>query len=289
MPTAGAAPGGGIKLSLTLANPISSTEIATVLPLLNGIKWPGRDFPVLEACVRPIACLDRHRNSWGGSWSSNYFEDSFSFSPGTLQSQAEKKRKQGSKFEVEEMPALCLIGPRRTIVGVEINPNVARDRFARVFDGPLFAKRIVEAYKRDSRVAWLDVQERIACKPFAEADFRSWHSRRPKNQGDSLVWEPSKRRADCEALAKQVARILSVAADTRRLWTIFREAFPDWNQAPSDMVLSPVERGAGRSVVVGWVDDLPIEVPVDESTMEFLTGVARSFGWDWPLGPDNNC
>lgn len=63
------------------------------------------------------------RNAWHSTWVQIYDEENFHLEFEAAKESAENRRVQGSKWTIEELPALAFVGERHTLVVTEINSD----------------------------------------------------------------------------------------------------------------------------------------------------------------------
>lgn len=76
---------------------------------------------VEDAYIGSVYYVGRKRNAWHGRRSYNYEgAEAFHRAPASAQEFVEGRRGQGSRWEIVEVPALVVCGPRRQIVALEV-------------------------------------------------------------------------------------------------------------------------------------------------------------------------
>lgn len=121
---------------------------------------PLRDVQFRSARLAGLLFLSNGRNAWHSTWVNQYFPGALSGRVATVKARAEEQRTPGSVFYIDRVPALVLQCDQLTLIGVEVNPGPDLADRAEVFDGPLSARRILQAYAdvRPNTVLWLHAQ-----------------------------------------------------------------------------------------------------------------------------------
>lgn len=148
------------------------------------------DAAIESAFLSRVSYTFYGRNAWHSTWIQRYSPGSIDLTTGALQSLCERRRVQGSVFNIVELPCLVLRTARETFFLVEINSGDWLFRLSEVFSGPLFVKRILREYDRapDNTVLWLAVSDKIIPRP---ANFSSRFKRirsRPQGTGRAFAW-----------------------------------------------------------------------------------------------------
>ena len=104
--------------------------------------------------------LGNTRNAWHSTRINQYWPGAISGREATAQDRGEGMRTQGSKFYIERIPGLVLQSDGLTLVAAEANRSLEHRRLADVFDGPVTAGRVLDAYAtaRENTVLWLHAE-----------------------------------------------------------------------------------------------------------------------------------
>jgi len=261
--------------------PSEFKNVLSPLPIGGG-RRRAQDFLILDAFLEPVWQLRRSRNAWHGYRSNNYFPGlGFSFVTEALAKAAESYRSKGSSLYLEEVPALCLVGIRRTLVGAVVNPRP--DVLGYLLRGPLFALEITRQMPRADTVVWFDFPWPMASTRNRMPALRQSRSQMPRWQGGSLSWSepqprPSERLDELIVALNQIRRKLVVS---HLLWTLVRQAYPEVECAPSDMsVRLEGEREHSLSVRLG---EQISNVPISRRHARMLARGTKDFRYDWWL------